>query len=318
MNLGNSSTLFNNAIIYRFCNYVDRSERTNATYRGHIHSFFNYLNNNGITAPDRDDVIRWRDKLIAQGKTANTISQYVRTLTQFFKWLDDTHQYPNIMVHINVPYVDKHARKRDALTADELAGIIYNLPRSNETEITHYIIFMLLVSLGLRTIEVSRARVCDLVTRNGVRLLMVQGKGHFDHDQAKPVPEDLYQLIKKYVTVRGARGLDPLVCSTSNRSKGKALAPSTISTIIKNILKRNGYDSDRITAHSLRHSAGTLVYQITGSLYETQNFMRHADPKTTEIYLHVDDVAQQSNITNTLYQAITKKPDNPGQPAYIK
>ena len=68
---------------------------------------------------------------------------------------------------------------------------------------------------------------------------------------------------------------DPLFSSTGNRANGCRLTEPSISRIIKNVFKAAGYDCDKLTAHSLRHTSNTLLFQ--------------AHPKTTEIYLHAAD-----------------------------
>ena len=50
-----------------------------------------------------------------------------------------------------------------------------------------------------------------------------------------------------------------------------------------------GYDSDRLTAHSLRHTSGTGAYKATGNIFLAQKHQRHADPATTEIYVHAEE-----------------------------
>ena len=50
-----------------------------------------------------------------------------------------------------------------------------------------------------------------------------------------------------------------------------------------------GYNSDRLTAHSLRHTSGTGAYKATGNIYLAQKHQRHADPATTEIYVHAEE-----------------------------
>ena len=94
----------------------------------------------------------------------------------------------------------------------------------------------------------------------------------------------------------------PLFVATGNRSGGKRLAPTTISTMLKRAMQQAGYNSDRITAHSLRHTAGTNVRELTGNLYATQQYMRHTSPATTEIYLHVDTEKQGQDIAQRLYK----------------
>ena len=62
-----------------------------------------------------------------------------------------------------------------------------------------------------------------------------------------------------------------------------------------------GFNSERLTAHSLRHTAGTAVQEITGDIYATQKYMRHSNPATTEIYLHNDTEKAEAGIAEQLY-----------------
>ena len=74
-----------------------------------------------------------------------------------------------------------------------------------------------------------------------------------------------------------------------------------------------GFDSERITAHTLRHTAGTNAQEITGNLYLTQKYMRHASPVTTEIYLHNDTSKQEAETAQklyNLYHGITEQGDS--------
>jgi integrase/recombinase XerD len=45
----------------------------------------------------------------------------------------------------------------------------------------------------------------------------------------------------------------------------------------------------KISAHSLRHMAGTLAFLNGASLRQVQDLLGHADARTTEIYTHVGD-----------------------------
>ena len=67
----------------------------------------------------------------------------------------------------------------------------------------------------------------------------------------------------------------------------------SISRIIKGIFKAAGYDSDRITAHSLRHTSVTMLLKAGATIQEAQLHARHADPATTGIYAHNIERAKQ-------------------------
>ncbi len=65
---------------------------------------------------------------------------------------------------------------------------------------------------------------------------------------------------------------------------GKSGSHRTSSTLWRLVRRLCG-----VNPHSLRHRAGTTVYQGTGKdLRVTQTFLGHASPNTTAIYVHVD------------------------------
>jgi len=69
----------------------------------------------------------------------------------------------------------------------------------------------------------------------------------------------------------------------------------SISGIVKDRFTGAGYDSERLTAHSLRHTAGTLNLLNGGTLEETQQLLRHSNINTTMIYLHHLDRAKNNS-----------------------
>lgn len=73
---------------------------------------------------------------------------------------------------------------------------------------------------------------------------------------------------------------------------------------MKTRLKQSGFNSERLTAHSLRHTAGTLNLLNGGTLEETQQLLRHNNINTTMIYLHhLEQANNQSEerITNSIF-----------------
>lgn len=81
------------------------------------------------------------------------------------------------------------------------------------------------------------------------------------------------------------------------------MSTRSISGIIKARLRSAGYDSERLTAHSLRHTAVTLSLLGGNSLQEVQQFARHSNIATTQIYAHNLDRAK-NKCENTIANAI--------------
>ena len=255
----------------------------------------------------------------------NTVTAYLRIVCQFFKWTAAAGLYPDIAANIHAPKIKSDTHKKDALTAKEVLTIEQSIlagaadrqqaaqeaqkdtagriQRSTEQGKRLYAIYLLAVNAGLRTIEIHRANVKDLETKGGQSWLYIWGKGHTEPDQKKPLALEVAEALKDYLQSRADRptGSSPLFVSTGNRSGGKRIATTTISTMLKRAMQEAGFDSERLTAHSLRHSTGTAVQDLTGDLYKTQNYMRHSDPATTEIYLHNDTEKQEADIAQDLY-----------------
>jgi integrase/recombinase XerC len=255
----------------------------------------------------------------------STVAQYLRSVCQFFRWTASNGYYPDIAANIHAPKVKHDIHRKDALTADEVRAIEQSITeraadsltdaeaaakdtagrmqRSTEQSKRLFAMYLLTVTAGLRTIELSRANVKDIETKGGSTWIYIWGKGHTEPDTKKPIAPEVAEVIRDYLASRTDHytGSSPLFVATGNRSGGKRLAATTISTMLKRAMQAAGYDSERLTAHSLRHTAGTNTMEITGDLYLTQRYMRHSNPATTEIYLHVDTERNESDIAQRLY-----------------
>jgi integrase/recombinase XerC len=255
----------------------------------------------------------------------NTINGYLRSVCQLFKWAAAAGIYPDIAQNIHAPKVSHDTHHKEALSPADVLQIENSIKeqtknsqqaaalaekdtagriqRTGEQGKRLYALYLLAVNCGLRTIEIHRANVKDLVSKGGQTWLYIWGKGHSEPDQKKPIAPEVAEALKDYLQSRTDKptGNSPLFVSTGNRSGGKRIASTTISTMLKRAMQAAGYDSEKITAHSLRHTCGTNVMEITGDLYATQTFMRHTSPSTTEIYLHNDTEKQETGIAQQLY-----------------
>lgn len=341
-----NSSLFNNFIVW-----IDRSEKTARTYLINLKQFAAWLQYAGVKEPARKDIISYREWLIAEHEAItldpltgwkyrtdahgepikitckpNTAAQYLRSVTQFFKWTAAEGYYPDIAANIHAPKIRHDTHRKDALTAGEVLQIERSiearaaeraqaaagaakdtagrLQRSTEQGKRLYAMYLLAVNAGLRTVEISRANVKDLETKGGQTWLYVWGKGHTEPDQIKAIAPEVAAAIRDYISSRTDKptGSSPLFVSTGNRSGGKRIASTTISTMLKQAMQQAGYNSERITAHSLRHTAGTAVMELTGDLYAAQKYMRHSNPATTEIYLHTNTERADADIAARLYK----------------
>lgn len=276
------------ALLDQFVQSIDRKEKTVQGYTSKLRRFSEWLNDNHIQRPSRADIKAYREYLKATELTPNTQAQYLRAVIQCFKWAAAEGLYKPIADNIHNLKIRNDRHKKDALSEAEIAKIQACIERDTLAGKRLYAIFELAVNCGLRTIEISRADVCDLKITGGNHWLYIQGKGRDDKDAKVFLVPEVYAAIKDYQDARTDKptAKSPLFVSTSNRSNGKRLSTRTISGLLKDALKAAGFDSDRLTAHSLRHTSATTAHNSGLSLYEVQQAQRHASPATTEIYIH--------------------------------
>lgn len=278
------SKRIDNTLLKRFLEYLDASEKTVQTYTRALRQFFKFLYENNITQPQRTDVLAFRDNLKDKGRKPTTIKSYIVAVRLFFQWTNQESLYPNIAEKIKGANLDQ-AHKKDYLTVDQIKDVLNNIDTSTLTGARDYAIIVLMVTGGLRTIEVSRADMDDMRNVGNSPALYIQGKGREEKTEYVKLPLQVFKAIGRYREML-EKQYDVLFVSTSNNNKGQRLTTRSISGIVKKRLKEAGYTSNRLTAHSLRHTAGTLNLMNGGTLEETQQLLRHSNINTTMIYLH--------------------------------
>ena len=278
------SKRIDHTLLKRFLEYLDASEKTVQTYTRALRQFFKFLYENNITQPQRTDVLAFRDNLKDKGRKPTTIKSYIVAVRLFFQWTNQEGLYPNIAEKIKGAKLDQ-AHKKDYLTVDQIKDVLNNIDTSTLTGARDYAIIVLMVTGGLRTIEVSRADMDDMRNVGNSPALYIQGKGREEKTEYVKLPLQVFKAIGRYREML-EKQYDVLFVSTSNNNKGQRLTTRSISGIVKKRLKEAGYTSNRLTAHSLRHTAGTLNLMNGGTLEETQQLLRHSNINTTMIYLH--------------------------------
>lgn len=282
---------------------------------------------------DLDNVKGWSFRTDRKGNRiilkckVNTVRQYIRTVCQLFRWMASNGIYPDIAANIHTPITNSAERHaKDALEPDEVMAIERSIlknaerrkneaseaakdtagriQRAEEQSKRIYAMYLLAVNTGMRTIELSRANVSDFETKKDASWIYIHGKRHGEADTKKPITPEIATALQDYLKSRTDKptGKSPLFAATGNRHGGKRLAATTISTMLKRAMVEAGFKSERLTAHSLRHTTGTNVMEVTGNnIYVTQRYMRHSNPKTTEIYLHVETEREEITIAQQLY-----------------
>ncbi len=147
-------------------------------------------------------------------------------------------------------------------------------------------IVTLMLVCGLRSAEVIGLKISDLDTL--ARTLKVFGKG--SKERIVPVPEDLIELIEKYLeTERPVRPKNPtqgaLFLSHKGPSRGGPMTLEGLRSLFR--YKRAASTVGHANPHRFRHTFGRNMAQAGVSLPVLQRILGHNDHRTTLKYINL-------------------------------
>jgi len=271
----------------------DVSPSSRESYRKGLKRFLEWLKGQGVTNPSRETILSYKESLINEGLSSFSISAYIVAVRKFFNWLEATRGLPNIAKGIKGAKRVRGFRK-DPLTIEQVRELLDSIDKSSIRGLRDYALINLLIRTGLRTIEIIRANVDDIRQEGGEALFYIQGKGRDEKDEFVLLTGETLKPIYEYLKARrSAKAGEPLFSSLSNCNSGERLTTRTVRRIVKQRLRTIGIESDRLTAHSLRHTAITLSLKAGATIQEAQALARHTNINTTLIYAqNIDRIKQ--------------------------
>ena len=270
-------------LLNSFIEAQDIKPNSKQLYRRTLKQYFNWIDRKGYSLSNvaRPQIIEYKEDLLNSGKSSLTTGSYITAVKLFYEWTEANKYYPNIAKGVGSPKRKQQFRKQPLLPSQATELLNYYQSKA----LRDYAIVSLLLRTGLRTIELIRANVEDIVFKGSQRVLLIQGKGRDERDNFVVLTDKTFKPIEEYLKTRETTiGSSPLFISSSNNNKGEGLTTRTISYIAKEGLKAIGLNDKSFTAHSLRHSTAVNILRAGGSLETAQFTLRHSNPATTQIY----------------------------------
>lgn len=269
---------------------LDVSDSSRWTYRRALKAFFDWISSTGrgdrLASLTKFDILAYKDYLV-RNKLPATTNLYLLVTQKLFSWLAD--QGISVDIGKGIKSLKKTGgHKKDCLTVEQVRAVLAGIDRNTPAGKRDFAMVNLMARTGLREIEIARARVGDIREESGQFVLWVHGKGRTEKDEFVVLVEDAVLPIRAWLkTSQEPVSSDtPLFPSLSRRNRGKQLTSNGVSRIVKDTMRQAGIVSDRLTPHSLRHTAVSLAVAGGASLAQAQAMARHADPRTTMIYFH--------------------------------
>src|ERR671915_1395850 len=281
------------------------SPQTIKTYNTELTLFISFLEDElgkGLGDLTAEDISLYREHLIG-AYAAATAAKKLAVLRRFliFTYMAGaTAVNPEALrFFAKSPHVG-HDPSYNVLTEEELSRMLGAARTSNYRD---YVLLAVMAGGGLREAEAVEIRIGDFRDVGDEQVLLrIRGKG--DKVRNVPLSPELWQLVQRFVllTKRSFNShLDarkPLFLSRVG--KDKPLTTRSVQNIVKKYVRAASI-TKAISPHSIRHTVGTNMAINEAPLLVIQQFLGHADPKTTLRYIRrAEELATRAYQYNTL------------------
>ncbi len=211
-----------------------------------------------------------------------TRARKVSSIRQFFHYLTEvTHRLDeNPAKNLSSPKLPSRMPKH--LTYDQSIQLLKVAATGKYAE-RDYCIITLLLNCGLRRAELAGLNRTDVRDDNTLRVI---GKGN--KERILYLNEACQQALAAYLPKRPLEGTKDKKALFYSHTKDR-ISLQGVHYIVKGYLKQVG-GAEEYSAHKLRHTAATLMYQQGGvDLLVLKEMLGHKNLGTTEIYTHTSN-----------------------------
>ncbi|OIN55586.1 tyrosine-type recombinase/integrase [Arsenicibacter rosenii] len=268
-------------------------EKTKDNYTQALTVFFKFMHEERAAGKHvtftTQTVHHYIQHLKKKGLSAFTINFYLSSVKQLGVWVvenagrlglneEQINALQGIKKIKGIPVERKF--HKDSLTAEERDGFLRTIDDPLDKAVA-----MLMVTEGLRTVEVTRLTIGDLDFDK--EKISVLGRGKADKKTIDLFPE-CAQAIRNYLNASGiAEGGCP--APSPDQLLFPGLTTGQIRYRIDRYLKAMNLKRKNISAHSLRHTAGQILIDEGVDPTWVQQHLRHELFETTLLYIKKQD-----------------------------
>jgi integrase/recombinase XerC len=284
-----------------------RSPATRRAYRQVLNHFRSFVGKHPADIRE-GDIIGYRRHLEMLKRSPSTIVQHLACLSGYYELCMRRELAVNNPARsVERPHVSAYTAAT-WLSLEQARVFLAQPDLSTVTGKRDYAILIVIVLTGMR-----RSELCGLkmrhIARSGenIRLRYIAKGGS---EVVREIPDRCWEAIEDYLATSGRHLTDEspvfasLSAATKKRRAEKPLTPEAIRQIVVGYARKAFSDSIRVSPHTLRHTAATLLRANGRGLEEIQSFLRHKRIETTRRYLHVV-ATTDAELSECLWQKLT-------------
>jgi integrase/recombinase XerD len=273
------------------------SPRTIEAYGRDLDRFVGFLGARGVLRPKdvaREHLAQFSEALAREGLGARSRA---RAMVSTRRWL----RHLGMVGALDVDPTDGVVHPRfeqplpRVLRPDETTALIHAIDDSTPLGLRDRAMLEVLYGAGLRVSELVSLHLGGYQRRAGV--LRVRGKG--DKERIVPIGAPAMEVLDAYLergrpalATAATEGTDAVFLSR----RGTAMTRQNFFLRLRDIARKSGIPSDRVSPHVLRHAFATDLLEGGADLRAVQAMLGHADLSTTQIYTHVSQRRLRSTV----------------------
>lgn len=231
-----------------------------------------------------------------------TRARKISSIKSFFKYLTNKTGLldTNPVDQLESPKAKKSLPKY--LTLEQCLELLNNV--DGDYKERDYAILVIFLNCGLRLSELCGLNITDIRTDNSLRVI---GKGN--KERVVYLNKACVDAINAYLEVRPVEGVpaDHKKALFLSRFK-RRISNKTVQHIVYSNLEKNGLGGQGFSAHKLRHTAATLMYQYGGvDVRVLKDILGHENLGTTQIYTHLSNKMVKEAIESNPLSKVNKK-----------
>jgi site-specific recombinase XerD len=287
------------------------SKATRCTYSEAVKEFFGFVKHIHPRQVTSEHVIDYRDQLIGNKRSANTVALKLSIIRSFYDYLvADGHaeRNPASTRLVSTPPISDTPSGR-ALTPQEVRWLLSAPDRATPRGARDYALILLMVRLSLRVTEACTARLSNIKWDHGrwvLRLKVKRGR-----EETWPLPPDVKQSIDDYLQLDHERrtslqtdGPDQYIFQPHSNYRTLEFAKPLSSRQAHKIVGRWAEHAriGRVSPHDLRRTVITKLLNDGRSYREVQMVTKHRDPRSVQRYDHARENLEQNPVNTLSYE----------------
>lgn len=262
-----------------------------AAYLYTVGRFLSFLNGR---QPDREAVLAWAKQLLDDGNSPSSVNRHIAALRSWFRSRGQELKIRGMKAIRKLPRRLEPAEWQKLLAT--VCEPLYNKDRPEVARVKalkERAILLVYLGGGLRLSEGIGLAISDVKDEGYLRVL---GKGA--REEMVPVEDLVLQAVKDYLATRH----DDNPYLFPGKARGTHISKGEMASVIRAMARRAGLVG--VHPHTLRHTAGAVLREMGADIRDIQDFLRHRDIGSTQIYTQISKEALRSRLPRRLLSGL--------------